>query len=192
MDPFKSLRTVALRDVLLEPPEYHLRMVRRWYSKTFFVPLPDVELMPETEIFQAFYEEKYENLKKGAKDHPEDAEALETELDLLLETEEETMTRSMREEELKYENRVFDQQVDAQAAAQQHAEVEKRAKQQAKALDGSVPRPAKQADILDGLPAAPPKILPSIKMKFAVEEDFQRLLDEDSAGNLGSVPSTRK
>lgn len=193
MDFFKALRLVAMRDVLLDTTEYRLRSIRRWYSKTFFVPLPEVEQMPETDILQVFYEEKYENLKTSAKERPEDAEALETEIDLLLETEEEEAARLMREQELEYENKKFDQMVDTKAEEAQKKEAERRSKEQQKALEGAVPaRRAPQANITDGLPAKPPKLLPNIKMRFAADEDFEKLLDEDSTGNLVVNPPTRK
>jgi hypothetical protein len=74
---FKALRQIALRDVLKEPYEYHLRHVFRWYSKTFSTPLTEVEDLPLETVLQHFYEARYEEM---------DDEAREKERQILIES----------------------------------------------------------------------------------------------------------
>lgn len=61
-----AIRTVALRDVLDgADPDYVRRFQFRWYSKTFAVPLPDVADLPLQDVLQAFWEERYEEMRDG-------------------------------------------------------------------------------------------------------------------------------
>jgi len=74
MDLLASIQFQALRDVYLygkgkeSDPEYTLRKMFRWYSKTFHTPLHIVETLPFTDVLQAWWEEKYEEMT------PEDLE----------------------------------------------------------------------------------------------------------------------
>src|SRR5262245_5490717 len=42
--------------------EYHVRRYQRWFSKTFFTPLAEVEKLPLVLILRTYYEELYEGM----------------------------------------------------------------------------------------------------------------------------------
>lgn len=61
--------------------EYSLRRVFRWYSKTFFTPLHEVEDLPLSDVLQSYWEERFEDMEDAELDDEkvrllEDAEAL--------------------------------------------------------------------------------------------------------------------
>jgi hypothetical protein len=89
MDLIQAIRLRALRAVVQPDREYFLRRVMRWYSKTFFTPLAQVEDIPLEDLLQTFYEEEY-----GAMD-PESLDAIKEEL---LRTDEERYQQILDEE----------------------------------------------------------------------------------------------
>lgn len=71
MDYTKALKLLALRECLFlrESPgradeEFKWRKICRWYSKTFFTPLHEVEDLSRYDIIRAFYEEKYSEMSE--------------------------------------------------------------------------------------------------------------------------------
>lgn len=176
---FRALRILALRDVILEPAEYHIRYVQRWYSKTFHVPLPEVDDLPHEHIFQAFYEERYHEMS--------DEERAE-EKKLLLETGDQRRDR-LRSEEAESVSKVqWEREVDALKAAELLENKRKSEKPIAPVLkSGPVAEPNM------GTSRTAPKILPGIKMQFVDSDEFSRLLDGDgpemdTEGNLPLRP----
>lgn len=59
-----DIQTVALDKVLNGSDlEYQIRLITRWYSRTFYTPLTEVFKIPVEEILQAFYESRYEEME---------------------------------------------------------------------------------------------------------------------------------
>lgn len=81
MENVRCLQLIALKNVLVEPPDedFRWRQICRWYSKTFATPLHEVENLPKIDVLQHYIEEQYENL--------EDPQ-VQQELDRLLQREE--------------------------------------------------------------------------------------------------------
>ncbi len=192
-DLYKNLRAIAMSEVFRETPEYRLRHVQRWFSKTFHVPLPEVEQMHELDVLQVFYEERYQQMVEAAEEKPDAMLALEEEIRILIETDEEEKKRLMREAEAKTEDAAFQDQVDAMAAAQQKAAFERASKSVERQMANVVPRRAiREPEIDDGVKQQPKKPIPDISMKFADDNaEFELLLNEDGAGNL-SIAATPK
>lgn len=96
-----SIRLIALRDVLLEPEEYLVRKVCRWYSRELRTPLTEVLLLPWDEVLRHYFEAKYEDM---------DEAELEQERIDLIQTEDERRAREMDDEQ----KRVIDAAGDAE------------------------------------------------------------------------------
>ncbi len=80
----------ALAAVLREQdPEYNLRSLFRWYSRTFHTPLHEVPDLPLDDILRTWWESYYESLTP---------EQLETERKRLAETEAEARARRLAED----------------------------------------------------------------------------------------------
>jgi len=92
-----AARTLALREVVnsrRHPPRegdpgYPLRKIFRWYAKTFFTPIHEVEELPLYDVLQAYFESTFEDL---------DHEALDIEVADLVETDEELESRQKKED----------------------------------------------------------------------------------------------
>ena len=59
---YESLQLDAIKSVLLNDRVYFERKVRRWYSKTFSTPLPQVFTLPWDHVLTHYYEATLENL----------------------------------------------------------------------------------------------------------------------------------
>lgn len=77
MDPVHAIKLLALEAVKKETADYNIRVVLRWYSKTFHTPLPIVEKMPIYEVLQHYFEEMYAGMEPD-KLHEELIELTET------------------------------------------------------------------------------------------------------------------
>jgi hypothetical protein len=64
-DYVRTLRLIAMADVVLEPMSYSLRQIFRWYSKEFFTPLQQVDDIPLEEVLQTYFECQYEEMEEG-------------------------------------------------------------------------------------------------------------------------------
>jgi len=62
MDLFEALQIKALLGVLHPDDDSLLRHIFRFYSKTFNVPLPEVDALPLEDVVLAYYEEFFEHL----------------------------------------------------------------------------------------------------------------------------------
>lgn len=60
----ESLKKIAMANVQNEPPEYTLRYIFRWYSKTFSTPLHVVPNLVLEDVLLAFFECQYEELNE--------------------------------------------------------------------------------------------------------------------------------
>lgn len=84
----ESARVRALRCVLEDGPEYRLRQIQRWYSRSFSTPLAEVNALPLEEVIGAYFEDAYGKLE---------GEDLEKEVALVVETAEESRRRVLDE-----------------------------------------------------------------------------------------------
>jgi hypothetical protein len=97
-DFYKSIKLISLRNILFPTPEYRLRQIFRWYSKTFFTPLHEVPELPLEEILVAYFESVFEDMEE---------EEINKEKSLLLESEEDKYKRLMEEEQEEISIRKF-------------------------------------------------------------------------------------
>jgi hypothetical protein len=88
MDFYKALKCLSLKAVINPSYEDFLRSVHRYYSKTFSTPLTEVEKLPLDYVLRAYYEDIFEKM---------DEDERYAELDILIETEEETKARLAKE-----------------------------------------------------------------------------------------------
>lgn len=64
IDYIRAIKLNAMKAVSDPDTDYYLRFIYRWYSKTFFTPLHEVEDLPLEDILTAYYEESYEKLEE--------------------------------------------------------------------------------------------------------------------------------
>lgn len=103
-----DLRAITLHELVADTPEYRLRLLYRWYSKTFATPLHLVPSLPLTEVLVAFWETKYEEMN--------DIE-LEDERKKVVETEDERRARLEAEDAHEVETDAFVLAIEEQAKA---------------------------------------------------------------------------
>jgi hypothetical protein len=67
VDYSTALQVLALREVIdeNESPEYRIRKILRWYSKTFVTPLHIAEELPLEDILQHYYECNFEEMSEA-------------------------------------------------------------------------------------------------------------------------------
>ena len=164
---FRDLRLLALHAVLTEPHEYHWRQIHRFYSKTFFVPLPEVPLLDQEHVLQAYYETQFEN--------QDEIQREEERLDLL-KTDEDRLRESMEEGEEAAADAAFEAEADAMAEKQRLAEEKK-------------PNIAQVHENTIPVPKVGTRLPPNISMKFISEEELEKTLEaasfeEADASNL--------
>jgi hypothetical protein len=93
-----AVQADALWAVIDEDPEWEVRQVLRWYSRTFHTPLHEVEELPPEDVFRAWFESRYEQMEHGELiDHAR----------LVIETPEERAERIQREAEREDEDLAF-------------------------------------------------------------------------------------
>lgn len=112
LDYLKAIRLLAWNAVEKRPSDYLMRHIYRWYSKTFHVPLPQVDDLPIEDVLQAFFEERYENLPDEERDDEEER---------LRETRAERLAREAREREEQESDDAFFREAQAEAARQRQA-----------------------------------------------------------------------
>jgi len=64
-DHYLLIQTEAVNDILNGTNGYFYRKVTRWYSKTFHIPINQVNSTPWDEILQHYYEAHYEQMPKN-------------------------------------------------------------------------------------------------------------------------------
>lgn len=69
MDSTDALQVVSLLAVIRQDSDYLLRKIYRWYSKTFFTPLHEVEDLPLEDVLTAYFEEAYEMMPEKKRLH---------------------------------------------------------------------------------------------------------------------------
>lgn len=90
MSVIQDIQKIALLSVLEPDDEANLRRIHRWFSKTFFLPLPEVENLPIEYILLHYFETLYAEL---------DEEEQKKQVEYAIETEEERQHRIKNEEE---------------------------------------------------------------------------------------------
>lgn len=165
MDVYSAIRISAFRAVQEEDREYALRKMMRWYSKTFYTPLPQVEEIPLEDIAQAYFEERYAEM---------DDRQLEQELAELKRTPEETYRQMLKEEA---------DEAEMFQMARMVAEEARRSKAAVKQKDGTIapvqhapatrlPVRMPEADLPKALPAPRPDLTMSFTTDAALEAEI--------------------
>ena len=166
MNPFDAIRTIAMRDVVEGTSAYNIRYILRWYSKTFYTPLRDAEMIPLNDVFCHFFESRYEEMSE------EDREA--EIFDLLLSEDE-------KDKQLK-EQEAEEDEADLFAAEAQEEDSSKKpetmADLAAKITEPNVDINEKEDKIEDEVP----KSMPGIEMTFVDEDTFEATLDKAGFG----------
>lgn len=179
IDYAKAVRILALREVAREEstPEYSLRRVLRWYSRTFHTPLHVVYRLPVHDILVAYYEETFQGWKDNSA-----AEYLE-ELRELSMTEEEAAAEAMRRARDAAEDWRLARESEEENAAAEARAAKKRAAAEKKRLDVAREE-AKELQAILGDEAPTPGLLPGrtarhnvVRPKAPVAE---QALDQDA------------
>lgn len=161
-----AIRLRALRVVLRPDREYFLRRVMRWYSKTFYTPLAQVEDIPTEDLLQTWYEERYAEMA------PED---LDRERAELLETPEQRYERILREEADEAEMFEMSRVVAAEEERKKAAKAkEKKIAETQPALGPIKPVEMSETDLPRPVVATVP---PDITMSFVDDAAFQAELE---------------
>lgn len=120
MDIYTAIKLMAMKAVI-EPDEAAVtRRIQRWYSKTFFTPLSEVEKIDFFEILTHYYEETYEAANSSGSEQEGPVSKV-----LLEEYEELTMTpEEAQEKALEKEREDFEAYVMLKAIKEQEAKRE--------------------------------------------------------------------
>jgi hypothetical protein len=143
VDFYQAIKTKALLAVLAPDLEAHVRHVQRFYSKTFHVPLRQVQDLSDEEVFQAYYEEVFEQMS------PEERQEY---IDELTETPEERAAREKVEKKVEVVDDEFYKKLNAEVQTGQRKGPPK----------GRVKLKPPEPVLLP----PPPEPLPDISMKF--------------------------
>lgn len=166
----ESVQLRALAAVTRKDSAYMLRQIFRWYSKTFFTPLHEVEALPMEDVLIAYYESTFEDMTP---------EQIRDAAELLLETPEQTLLRRREKDAEEAEN--FEAELQA-------VEQEKKRKKKRAAKKMSDVEPHKQEGLLsvDLGPAPSTDHLktsnqqqPDVSLKFMDNEQLAALLAAD-------------
>jgi hypothetical protein len=172
VDYDRAIRLLAFHAVQERSPEYRLRSVMRWFSRTYSTPLAEVENMPTEYILSNYYEVLYAELE---------SEELEKERTLLTESTAEKAERLRREAQDEASTEALLKQIEAEQKQDALKDKDLRALGDAKAqemrqaLDRTLPEPSlgnKQV------------LLPNISYKFVPNEEMEKLIAETDAANL--------
>jgi SHS2 domain-containing protein len=168
MNFYKALRTIALRNVMLDTEDFHRREVFRWYARTYGLTPLDVEALPTEHVFLDYYESMYMGMKE---------EEREDERQRLLETDEQRQERERLEDETSVGDAAF------QEMTRKQVEEQRRREQIDQGQKTISDRPAEAPPLLPmpeiELPSTLPSVAtaPNISMKFATPEEFDALLE---------------
>lgn len=91
MDISRMIQLISMNNVLNQPPDYRLRLLQRWFSKTYYTPLYMVSDMSIEDLLMHYFESTYQ-------DHTE--EERQEIIEELLESDEARAERLQREEQL--------------------------------------------------------------------------------------------
>ncbi len=169
MDLYQAIRLRAMRSVMRPDREFLIRKVLRWYSKTFFTPIAEVEEIPLEDVFQAYYEEMYEDMSE---------EDLEAERQELLITPEQRYDQIILEEANDAEMFEMGRMIAAEEAAKAKSTAKAKIVNQIVNLQHQQPGPIAPVEMSEtDLPTAPRELPPGITMTFVDEDEFEAALD---------------
>jgi hypothetical protein len=179
MELIRAIQLRALRSVLKPDKDYLVRKMLRWYSKTYFTPLREVEELPFDEVMQAYFEERYE----GMSDDDRDAER-----QALLTTEEQRYQQILAEEAEEAEmfelGRIVAAEEERKKLEADKAKEQKIAEVKHQKPGPIIPRELPESDLSTGLP----KVIPEgITMSFVDDAEFERELE-----GFGAMGQPRK
>jgi hypothetical protein len=169
MDVYQAIRIRALRSVLSPDSSYLIRKIIRWYSKTFHMPLAQVEDIPIEDLLQAYWEERYEGMSE---------DQLAAEREELLTSPEARYERILAEEAEEAEMFEMGKIVAAEEAAKKRAQVSKPSDQPLTPLQHQTPQPIRELPEAD-LPVTklPKEMPPGITMTFVDDATFEAELE---------------
>ena len=178
MNYFTALRLAAMAAVKKPDPEYNLRAIHRWYSKTFYTPLHVVADLDPEDVYTAYFETHYEEM---------DEEAREAEIKELLETPEEAIEADRAWQATEVDSFRYRKMLEAQEAMRKAGEKLGDLKgDAAKKFEGVMRMAPKHKIAETKLPK--PKALEqpapgeSITMQFVDEATFEEALNRPSVG----------
>lgn len=196
LDLLKAIRLCAFGAVKDKAPDYVLRLIFRWYSKTFHTPLEEVDDLPVEHVLTHYFEERYEAMDEAELDQEDES---------LRETHDERLARERQEVDKKVaadaDDDEFYRQVQERAA---RAEAERIAAVEAAGLAPNLPRPpdrpfqaaapptremVSKPVTLSGEGLAPRPVPENITMTFVDEDE---LGDLDTWDIMGAPPPPKK
>jgi hypothetical protein len=170
---YDALLARALQAVLDPDDEAFLRRVKRFYSRTFHVPLPRVDDLDEVHVLTAYFEEICEQMSD------EERVALAHKL---IETPEERVSRLEREKEMEQRDEAFLEELNRQVKEGKSRGPKEPPKPKLKVPGSALSAVEKARAIRDRIkagiekPAPEPPKLPDIHMDFS------------DGGNLPDIP----
>lgn len=163
MEALEAIKVLAFRTVQQPDTAYLTRRLHRWYSKTFHVPLEKAEELPLEDVWQVFFEEKYEDMS------PDELEAEKQEILL---SDEDRSRRAIEAEALEAE--MFEFGKAAKVAAAKSAATKKQ-----------LPSPKPLAPIRATLPEANLPNLPAISDAPPIK--METISDAELAAELAAM-----
>lgn len=178
-----ALRLLALHNATSDSPspDYMLRRVFRWYSKTFHTPLHEVENLPLHDVLVHYHEANYEELEE---------QELEVERDLLVMTAEERKAEKLRQDARKVEDYLFEKE-----ATEEEVLTFKKPRGPKKGSLGALKKlPDRDKTVFDAIKKAEEVVKETgmlmaqasqedINLVFADDGEFSDLADMDGLGN---------
>lgn len=175
MHLFDAVRLAALGAVAADSDsEYGLRKVFRWYSKTFYTPLHEVDALPLEDVLTAYWEEHFEQMEE---------QALEDAVAKALETEEQKKDRITAETLKKIEDDEFFRTIDKKAQEKSAAPITERQDNPAMV---TVPnrKLLPESELTPRIPGTPlTELPPDISVKFVDPDEIAAELDGDGFSN---------
>lgn len=169
MNYYDIFRYAALNSVLNPGTEYYMRLVTRWYSKTYHTPLHIVEEeVPLEDILLAYFEEKYEAMELDER---------EGVLAELTETDEQRVERLKKEDEEKVSEHIFTQMTATTIQKQDGSELDKAVPKLHKAAAKLTNALKNVGESLKEDMKKDPVEMPEIDIKFVDDQEFEKLIN---------------
>jgi hypothetical protein len=158
MNLYLAIQLEAMRAVQKQDSEFSMRSIRRWYSREFHTPLAEVDCVPDEDLLQAYFEDKYDSMEVADR---------ETEIARLLETEEERIEKARQKDEEDAEAFEFAK------FSEEQQEKEKLKRIQAKAPEASLLKQAPVSDAKFKDVGNSSELEEDVKISFLGSDDFE-------------------
>lgn len=163
MDFVTQMQILALSEVMSETAEWHYRHCCRWYSSKYATPLHFVTRLPEADVYQAYFEDHYEEF---------DAEQRDELRRLLTETETQRMARLAAENEAASSDAAFEAMADAEAKRLESTQIP------AQEPVRPVQHPHKPRELPEAMLEGGTIIPADVQVKFVDDNFFEDLLSK--------------